>query len=539
MLSHFRTSLPTGESSPSTSSWRPLGLLNLYRLMLAGLFLILILADAPPKPLGELDPQLFLILSAAYVIFAITCAAAMLMRWPVFPYQLHIQIPLDILFITLLVHASGGISSGLGMLLVVAIAAGSILSTQRMAIIFAAFATLAILTQHFYAHTNDLATTSGYTQAGLLGATFFATALLANLLAKRTQASEVLASQRGQDLAQMAHITDYIIQRMQTGIVILDANDQIRLMNESAWRLLSIKPGKKDQKLSDASTELTKQLRLWRQQPNRDPVSFTHGSGPVLPRFADLSGKDGTGTLIFLEDTLGITQQAQHLKLASLGRLTASIAHEIRNPLAAISHAGQLLSESSALDKNELRFTQIIRDQSQRMNKIIENIQQLSRRDDPHLANFELGDWLEKFISEFTRSQNIDHTHIGIETADQGIMVRMDPSQLHQVLWNLCENGLRYVTANISPKLKLRVGVQPETQSPYLDVMDFGSGIAPDIAQHIFEPFFTTQQSGTGLGLYISRELCECNQAQLHYIAMPIGSCFRITFADPRRRQMT
>ncbi len=540
MLTHLRDNLRMGEVGPSVSNWKPLGLLNLYRLLLSGFFLALILQDAPPRPLGEFAPHVFLILSLAYLTFTIICALTMIVRWPAFHYQLYIQIPLDIIFITLLMHASGGISSGLGILLVVAIAAGSILSTGRMAILFAAIASLAILGEQIYSQSSHIAVSSGYTRAGLLGATFFATALLANLLAKRMLASEALASQRGEDLAQMAELTNYIVQRMQTGIVVLGMDDQIRLMNESAWHLLDTKPNKQGQKLNNASPALAKQLRLWRQQPQREPDSFSPSqtSGPVLPRFAKLGGDESSGTLIFLEDTSGITQQAQHLKLASLGRLTASIAHEIRNPLAAISYAGQLLAESSTLDNGDMRFTQIIREQSQRMNKMIENILQLSRRNPLQLADFKLQPWLGEFITEFTRSQNIEKTQVELELNVQDITVRMDPSQLQQVLWNLCENGLRYAPATSNPKLKLRVGILPESQYPFLDVMDFGAGIAPEIAQQIFEPFFTTQQGGTGLGLYIARELCESNQARLSHTEMPIGTCFRITFADPRRRQV-
>lgn len=541
LLAYLHDKLHAETSSEPAHTWRPLGLLNLYRLTLAGLLLVFMLGEGPPDPLGSLKPRLFFELGVSYIIFSIGSALALLGRWPGFRVQLYTQVLLDIVFITLMMHASGGVSSGLGMLLVVTVAAGSILTTGRTAILFAAIATIATLLEQVYAWFYGLAEFGGYTQAGMLGAIFFATAILSQLLAKRTLESEMLAAQRGEDLAHMAQLTDYIIQRMQTGIIVLDAADETRLMNESAWHLLGIKEDPKRQSLDQLSPELARQLKAWRENAVYDSKTMrpTNTAADILPRFARLGRGESAGTLIFLEDTSGIAQQAQHLKLASLGRLTASIAHEIRNPLAAISHAGQLLAEASGLEGSEVRLTQIIREQSQRMNKIVENMLQLSRRERSHLADFELRPWLEEFIVEFSRSQNIDISNISVEHGAQAIMVRMDPSQLQQILWNLCENGLRYAPPAAQPKLKLRDGILLESRAPFLDVIDFGPGIAPDVVQHIFEPFFTTEQSGTGLGLYISRELCECNQARLSYIAIPSGgSCFRITFADPRRRQV-
>ncbi|MEW6352852.1 MAG: HAMP domain-containing sensor histidine kinase [Pseudomonadota bacterium] len=541
ILSYLHPKTRAGDTAVPAQTWRPLGLLTLYRLGVATLFLILMLSsEGLPKPLGEHNPTLFIQLTVGYLAFAVACALALLARWPAFGIQLYAQVLFDIVFITLLMHASGGISSGLGMLLVVSIAAGSILTNLRAAILLAAVATLAVLNEQLYAHLRTLSDVSGYTQAGMLGATFFGAAILSHILAQRVRESEALAQSRGEELAHMAQLTDYIVQRMQTGIIVLDGADEIRLMNESAWHLLGIAHTQERQALERLSPDLARQLKAWRSENQLyEPSAFRPftNAADILPRFARLGRGETPGTLIFLEDTSSIAQQAQHLKLASLGRLTASIAHEIRNPLAAISHAGQLLAES--VGGGEARLTQIIREQSQRMNKIVENMLQLSRRERSHPADFQLKPWLEEFVDDFTRSQNIDGAEIDLEHGAPDVVVRMDPSQLQQILCNLCENGLRYARQNGGPRLTLRNGVLLESRAPFLDVIDTGPGIAPDVVQHIFEPFFTTEQSGTGLGLYIARELCECNQARLSYVAMPAGgSCFRITFADPRRRQV-
>ena len=258
-----------------------------------------------------------------------------------------------------------------------------------------------------------------------------------------------------------------------------------------------------------------------------------------MPRFAHLGKDNDSGTLIFLEDMAAVAQQAQQLKLASLGRLTASIAHEIRNPLGAISHAGQLLAESSHLDKSEARLTEIIQDHSQRVNTIIENVMQLNRRDRSNPEEIELNQWLASFVDDFCLNEAILHSQIHHTPIDDINIIRFDDSQLQQILINLCQNGLRHGDQDSRPQLWLQCGIIKESNTPYLEVIDNGKGIDATLAEHIFEPFFTTAANGSGLGLYISRELCESNQAHLNYISSPdSGSCFRITFADPRRRQV-
>lgn len=541
MLDFLDQDLDSTVSNKPALTWKPLALFVLYRLTLSCLILILLWIERTPAPLGEMDPQVFLWLSVSYLLFSGVMALAWARRWPPFRIQLHMQVLIDIVLISWMMHVSGGVNSGLGVLLVVAVAGGSILGGGRTALVFAAVASLATLIEQGAASWQSFPSQGSYTQAGLLGLAYFATAVLGRILVKRSRESEALATQRGADLATMAQLTDYVVQRMQTGIVVLDAADRVQLMNESAKRLLSVPPGATNTALDDLNAKLARLLRAWRRAPEDEPGAFqpSKNVAEVLPRFARLGGEKSGGTLIFLEDTSSITQQAQHLKLASLGRLTASIAHEIRNPLGAISHANQLLAESPNVGSADRRLIEIIREQSQRMNRIVENILSLSRRDRSQLSDFALDPWLDEFIAEFTRSYTVaagDIVHVNYE---KGITVRMDPSQLHQVVWNLCQNGLRYSPAEAHPKLKLQPSVFAGTQVPYLDVVDFGPGVPLNAVDHIFEPFFTTQQGGTGLGLYLSRELCESNQAHLNYFAQPGGgSCFRITFADPRRRQV-
>jgi len=528
--------------TPVRDDWKPLRFFNHYRLILAGLFFALFFLGNAPKPLGQYDAPLFQVVISTYLLLSIVFGFTTRWRQPAFEVQVYAQVMVDIACLTLLVHASH-ISSGLGMLLIISVAGGSLLMPGRTAILFAAIATLAVLGEQVYAGLTGAYPLTNYTHAGALGAAYFATAILAYRLATRVRESEALAAKRGEDLAGMARLNEHIIQRMQAGIMVVDHAGHIRLLNQSARHLLGLpKRGEDNKRVDDVSLELASQLREWRQNSDFESFMFrsTSTAPTVLPKFADLGQKSSIGTLVFLEDTAAMTQQAQQMKLASLGRLTASIAHEIRNPLAAISHAGQLLEESPQLESGDLRLAAIIRKHAQRMNGIVENILQLSRRDRANPEVFKLAPWLEEFLDEFIKSYNIPAEQISLHIDPEDAEIRMDPNHLHQVVWNLCQNGLHHSAGYPeNPKVELYGGRHSDISTPFLDIIDHGPGIAPEIVNEIFDPFFTTTQAGTGLGLYIARELCESNQARLDHITMPVtGTCFRITFADPRRKQV-
>ena len=526
---------------PPEQPWKKLSFFNYYRFFLALTFTAFSLWSQSPDLLGSHNHTLFEACSAAYLLVAVLSAVTIRLRVPTFETQVHLHILLDITLLTLLMHASGSVSSGLGMLIVIAIIAGSLLLGGQAARLFAAIATLAVLAEQVVTMFEGSMSTANYTQAGLLGAGFFGTAILAHELARRLQESEALAQRRGVDLANMAQLTEYIIQRMQTGILVIDNHHRIRLANESAHQLLEIPRDTEGQSIDILLPMLGELVTKWWKQSGAEPHLFrsSETAPEVLPRFAQLGWDEESGTLIFVEDTAATAQQAQQMKLASLGRLTASIAHEVRNPLAAISHAGQLLAESPRMDSGDIRLTEIISNHSRRVNTIIENIMQLSRRERARPEEIALRPWLEQFITEFCQSEGIGSTEIKLEIEPPDTIVRFDASQLHQIVRNLCQNALHHGTGTSTVKLALRGGYAAESRIPFLDVVDAGPAIDPETAQHIFEPFFSTAKEGTGMGLYIARELCVGNQARLNYMPSKHGgSQFRISFADPRRRQV-
>jgi len=529
----------SGENQPDRSQqvWKSLKYLNFYRIILAAIFVTSIFIEANLPVLGSYNPASFAITAYIYLSIAVLASFTIQLRWPNFEFLILVLTLTDITVLTLVMRTSGGIESGLGMLLVVAIAGNSLLIAGRTANLFAAIAAIAILFDQVISNIYQSVTTN-YTQAGILGATLFATAILSHVLSKRIRESEALAAQRGVDLANLAQLNEHVIKRMQSGVIVVDTDTRIRLMNESAWYMLGLPSlrNTENKALNFVSNELANQFDTWKNRQVTETKIFraTGASVDILPTFTSLGNDETSGTLIFLEDTARMAQQAQHMKLASLGRLTASIAHEIRNPLGAISHADQLLAESENLDPADKRLTEIIHNHTERVNSIIENVLQLSRRGNTMPENILLSEWLNDFVQEFALSQNIDRNAIAHHIAPDSVKIHIDPTQLHQIVWNLSHNGLRF-SENYpkNPKLELRGGLDEENGRPFLEIIDHGPGIDPETAQQIFEPFFTTDSMGSGLGLYIARELCELNQAHIQYIPVPSdGSCFRIEFAS-------
>jgi two-component system sensor histidine kinase PilS (NtrC family) len=523
----------TVQADMAKPDWRALFIFNFYRLTVAIVFVISVSGHFSPSFLGQFDKKLFLVTSLLYSGFAIFCIFSIKKKWLSFNVQVLGQFLLDIFAITLLMHASGGVNSGLGLLFVIAIAGGSLLSEGRIAFFLAAIASLCVLFHVALADIYNWFLYQSYTHAGMLGVTFFVTAFLVHTLAHRVRASEALAKQRGDYLRYLAELNAQIVQNIQSGIVVIDIVSRISLFNETARRLLGLEEQPNGRTLSAVAPELAEQLKNWKNKGQVLSPLFRPAVGEVdvIATFKELKRGDAATVLIMLEDATLTAQRVQQLKLASLGRLTASIAHEIRNPLGAISHAGQLLAESPELSKEDARLTQIIANNSQRVNTIIENVLQLSRRKEADTECFDLQVYLKTYCDDFLMEQNLNKSDVILHTYHTALMVYFDQQQLYQVLYNLCENGLRYSQG--SPLLELTASINEESNRPYLEVLDHGKGMTEEVKAQIFEPFFTTESKGTGLGLYITREICEANKASLHLVSSAnTGCCFRIYFSS-------
>ena len=518
-------------------TWKPLRLLSFYRVILAGLLAVLFFSIPEDTGLGLREHDLYAMTSIAYLAFSVLAGFSARLRIPGYDLQSFVQIVVDIVAITVLMFASGGQVSGLGVLLLIAVAAGCILLPGRMAFLFAAIAAIAVMGEEIYSSVFlQITNTSGYTQAGLLGLALFITAAATNLLVSRIKETEALARRRGIDIANLATLNAHIVQRLQAGIIVTDHAHRIRLINQAAQKLLNLSDVENGRPLAELSPQLFARLEDWRSMPDAvqtvEPAKI--GDIKVIPHFTLLGTADGIGSLIFLEDSAALAKQAQQLKLASLGRLTASIAHEIRNPLGAISHATQLLDESEDLNNSDQRLITIIGNHTQRVNAVVENVLELSRPGTSSPHRIRIRDWLDDFVDEFVNSGNCQADQVDISVNPADLEVYMDPSLLHQVVWNLCQNATLHGSQESAPlELRLVCELSSATLKPHLDIIDNGPGIDPDSAETIFEPFFTTRSTGTGLGLYIAREICENNQCSLDYLPSEAsGSCFRITFTS-------
>ena len=523
--------------------WRVIGLLNVFRLIVPMVLLLVFFFDAPTRSLGTERPGLFLGICVSYFLFGLVSIQTIQSRWPSAEVQALLQLAVDTFAIVLLMHASGGIASGLGTLLILPAGATATIVRPRHALAGAAVITLALLGETAFAALVGLSYRADFLIAGLTGASLFAITLLAIPFANRLRESEALVQQRDIDLANLNELNEFIVQHLRESILVVDEVDQIRLINETAARLLGGGTVQSGVSLGAVSPRLQYLLEGWRHQESdrRDSmgeVVGADGGTAIRPHFVSLS-ESGTGpVLVFLEDTSVMAERAQQSKLAALGRLSASIAHEIRNPVGAMSHAGQLLRESPSLSPDDMHLTDIIENNGVRVSQIIENVLQLSRRDATRQERLELSGWLHTFVTEFTQTLQLPPGTFRIQP-DQDIAaleVQFDPTHLHQVAWNLCDNAIKHAAARDSGHIDLRLGRISTTGRPFLEVADRGTGIDAADAERIFEPFFTGGAGGTGLGLFISRELCQTNGALLAYETRSGGgSVFRIIFADPQR----
>jgi two-component system sensor histidine kinase PilS (NtrC family) len=526
------------DSKPALN-WRVLGLLNLYR-VLAPLMLLALYPLGSGRGFAVESPQLFFGATVAYLCFGLGNIVLVRRRVASLYVQTILQATVDLTLLMVLVHTCGGIASGLGLLLLLPVGGLAYLLPPRSALFLAAMAALAVLADTIWQQLGGHADTGSYTTAGLLGVVLFGIATAASLVASRMRESEDLVRQRDVDLANLAELSQYIVQHLRESLLVVDSADKIRLINESAAEILGDDHAVPGALVGEVSPRLLYSLATWRQTERTEnaPSSFVAADGArvIQPHFAPLGDSSPGPTLIFLEDTSLMAERVQQSKLAALGRLSASIAHEIRNPVGAMSHAGQLLAESPKIGPDERRLTDIIRNNSERVSTIINNVLQLSRREATHPTRLSLGDWIEEFLGEFCETMQVPRARMAcIEAADE-LEVRFDPGHLHQVIWNLCDNAIKYGEARDGVSVEIKLGRLNPSNRPYLEVSDRGPGIERHAADRIFEPFFTGRKGGTGLGLFIARELCQLNRAILLYEPRGgDGSIFRVVFSDPQR----
>mgnify|MGYP006272656035 CR=1 FL=1 len=506
-----------------------------YRVFLAAVFFLLLLVPTTGALVGAINPTLYRLVALFFLVSSVALFLLFDREWQRSNTFLVLLFAFDTLCITTLADTSGGMSSGLPLLLAIPVAASAVLIGNRtLATLVAALAALAVLGDTLRLISAGLLGIADLFPAGLLGLLLFAVSTLVQIIAARLGQAEALAKARTSDLYSLQRLNEQIVQAMQTGILLVDPAGRVRVMNQAASAMLvpdrpaSLEQGRV---LEDYSGELERRLQHFRNAgtQQRSPFRLQAEGKEVVPQFRDLDDAAGARqTLIFLEDYSPVAQHAQALKLSSLGRLTASIAHEIRNPLGAISHAAQLLEESPAADPGDRRLLDIIATNSRRVNDIVESILQISRRQPPHPEHLELAAWLKAYLERYRASS--ERPGRVVLDAAPGLRIEFDPEHLERVLNNLLDNGLRHAEEGAGRReCTLRARADATGTQVLLDVLDPGAGVAPGDVGRLFEPFFSRSKGGSGMGLYLCRELCELNDANLVYHPEPAGdTCFRI-----------
>jgi two-component system sensor histidine kinase PilS (NtrC family) len=517
-----------GRRTPE-SFWTSLRYFNLYRISLAALFFTSSLVYGKELILGAHSIELFRYFAAAYLLLAVVLHGVIRNVRDHFDLQLSVQVSLDILAITLMMYASAGIRSGLGVMLLVSLTGAAIIAPRRLVYLYAALSTIALLLEQGYWVLTDDQPSANFLQPGLLAIGCFATAGVTSWLAQRVAANEALARARGRALATQTRVNQLVIEDMHDGVVVLDRDARVVQHNPQAQRLLGV------ERLlaADLTALLTGFDAFWRGWRSGGAAAST---GDFDTRGRDLrlrlldAATEEEYSVLFIEDTTRERDQAQQLKLAALGRLTANIAHEIRNPLAAISHASELLDEDkSSTDLG--RLTRIIHDNTRRLDRLVADVLQLNRRDRISAERISLAPWLAGFAAEFAANESLPAEHVALEPAAREAWIEFDREHLRQVMWNLLRNALRY--ARPEPRaVRLRIGAFGDRVE--LSVIDNGPGVPGAEQGQLFEPFFTTDSKGTGLGLYLARELCTANRAVLEYVDDLPGAHFRILFREAR-----
>lgn len=513
---------------------RELYFFALYRVLEAGLVAALVFG-----PLGELvgpphDHEMGAAVAVTYLV-----AAALLLALGRDEERL---VPLvaagtciDILAAILATHALPAVGAGIAMMLMFNVAAAAMLLPLRHGLGLALLAAAALVAEHVWALLEDGGRTRSLAELTMFVTSYLALAWLAHEIGRRARANQRLAEQRSAEVANLVEINEMIIRRMRTGVLVVDADNRITLANEAALALLGDTGQTTSPGLATLAPDLAARLQRWRaghEQAEDSPLRLHPDQPEVQPRFARLLA-DSDVTLVFLDDATVVSRRAESLTLAALGRFSASLAHEIRNPLAAINYAVQLLEESRNVDDADRRLLQIIHQQCQRTNGIVESVLGLARRERANPENVDLGSFVRRFVDDYRPTLPDGTDSLEAIIPPHPVHAMVDPRHLQQVLTALVHNALKYGRIPGEPA-RVRLRVFQSGRQSMIDVVDRGPGIPEGVLAQLFRPFFTTSEHGTGLGLYIARELCRANQAGLEYVPVPGGgACFRVTLAGP------
>jgi len=505
---------------------------NGYRALMALSLLVILVLPATQTLIISFKPSVIIVGSTLLLLSALALTGNTGNRLQNSEAGIFGLMLLDITAIALITSGSSGLLDGFSVLYLITVAAAAVmLTTHILATLVAAIAVLAVLVDAFWMVGQNRAEVSTLLPAGILGSLLFTVSLIVQLMASRLTAAEAQAEAAEARVAALQRLNQQIIVHMDRGILLVDPQLRLNPVNATATRLLSLAANAATA-IGDVSPDLANQYLEWLESGQHKPEPFRiKTDGPALvSSFAQLDDIADGSNLVFIEDYTPVTQFAQSLKLNSLSKLTASIAHEIRNPLAAIRHAAQLLSESDTVDDADAVLCNILINNSDRVTDIIENVTEVSRRKAPNTQRITLFTWLERFLNDY-HQQRADDIVLELEGDSRGACVSIDTTHLQRVLSNLIDNALRHSKADMGESVAIvRVTIDEQQGLALLDIVDRGHGVTEHNLARLFEPFFTTAKDGSGLGLYLCKELCEMNGVGLVYQRTAANeSAFRVS----------
>lgn len=514
-----------------------------YRLLLSVLFLTLIQFQLFSNYLSSANHRLLSLIMGFYLLINLFILIVFYRRrgQPSETAQFAMLL-LDTMAITLMMHASGDRDDALSYLLMVTVAASGALQRSILALALAAVASFILISGSVAAFLSGSGSQTAVINSGIFGTLLFATAVVFIFLAKRLSLAQQLAITESRIALKLQRLNDLVINKMRTGIIVFDENYRIEQLNERASMLLGQIEGDRLIARNDSLNQIPDLVTYhqeWLANPRLQQPSYhaPQSNIPLQISFSDVMGETQHDYILFLEDARTISQHAQQLKNNSLGQLTASIAHEIRNPLGAISHAAQLLDESS-LDVQQQRLIDVILRHGRRVNQLVQNVLQLSRQKTPKIKLIDINQVCHNSKIQIEESGEFDKPMIELDSTTDPLEAPFDPSQLQQVIINLLTNALHHSQKKTGlPWARMVFAVQTNLGLPALRIFDRGEGVTEKDCEKIFAPFFTTEKNGTGLGLYIARGLCEINFATLSYIySRHEQGYFQIVFSDPAKQ---
>ncbi|MDO5626364.1 MAG: ATP-binding protein [Pseudomonadota bacterium] len=416
-------------------------------------------------------------------------------------------------------------------LLALPVLMSALMGSRPVALGTAALVTLGLLGHAgWIANTDSWAGASEIVQAGLGGAGLLLLALLTNQLATRLAREESRARRSRAEAQMQSLVNNMVIEALPDGVLVVDAAHLVRAANPAARLMLGsdheVTPHLFGLDDNPAWAQLARiAQRTFRDGPV-DSVDVTlhhedrHGSlVQVRTQRTPALGDDGRSLCVmFMQDLREMQARLRTEKLAAMGRMSAAVAHEIRNPLAAIAQANALLAEDLHAPAQQ-RLTDMVRQNAERLGHIVHDVLDIVRvqgapdTEEPHQA-LELDGAAATFAGEWAQ-QHRSGARLRISLHADGVHVRFAPEHLRRILVNLLDNAARYASAR---KGAIQVGTLSTRHGPaMLMVWSDGPPMEASVQRHLFEPFFSSESRSSGLGLFICRELCERHGATIGY----------------------